>query len=94
MCISQFVKRVALTRGKINEDVWYLDQGDGYMNLYTCQNSSSWTLRLVHFIACTSIVKKDTGNSIVNIKKLKAYDKTKQTKKLQWFHFTSQDQTM
>lgn len=37
---------------KINENVCYLDLVDGYMNIYTHQNSSNCTLRL-HFTVGT-----------------------------------------
>lgn len=40
---------------KICEDVQSLDLGESYMSIYTHQNSSSHTLRSVHFSVCILI---------------------------------------
>lgn len=44
---------------KISESVGYPDLGDGYISVYKCENSLSGTVRFVHFIICTSILKRD-----------------------------------
>lgn len=44
-----------MKEGEKNWDVCCLDLGNGYMGIYACENSLSYTLMFVHFIVCISV---------------------------------------
>lgn len=37
-------------RGKISDNAWHTDLSDGYMNVYTCQNSLSCAFYCMYLI--------------------------------------------